>query len=165
MREKNSSASDITDLSCAILDIVLFMTKSSIVIGISCRSTIFFAGWSAITAFSNLSVIVFTFIIFRTVLWKRFLTAFSLRPGSYVAIRVQAGPCSSCPLNIISSSSTVQFPLFNPGESTFIQRSRTCFPVLPFIYIPARDHLVGPFWATQVFRISSSLQVHGPVLP
>ena len=99
----------------------------------------------------------------RVALFQRFLTAFSERPGSSLAILVQLLPHLPCASTRIASSSSVQPPFFRDGSRWLNQRSRHCLPMRPGMRSATSLHLPMPASMQSMTPWSSSL-VHGPLM-
>ena len=75
---------------------------------------------------------------------KRFLTAFSVRPGKSFAISLHRFPNTSCASNTTWSSTSVHSPFLIAGSRWLNHRSRHCFPIRPCSCAAITLHLTLP---------------------
>mmetsp|Transcript_11694 Transcript_11694/g.17968 ORF Transcript_11694/g.17968 Transcript_11694/m.17968 type:complete len:361 (-) Transcript_11694:33-1115(-) len=96
---------------------------------------------------------------------KRFFTAFSVRPGSILAISLHRLPKNAWPSKTTLSSSAVQSPFLMLGSRWLCHRSRHCLPIRPGNRAAMEDHLTlpAPYLFTISKTTSSSSFVQGPL--
>mmetsp|Transcript_21600 Transcript_21600/g.52931 ORF Transcript_21600/g.52931 Transcript_21600/m.52931 type:complete len:207 (+) Transcript_21600:1122-1742(+) len=119
--------------------------------------------------------------ILRLSEFHRFLTAFSVRPGSFLLMSDHLLPMDSCSASSRASSSSVHSVRVMVGSRWLVHLSRHCLPVrtcqaspLPppslawMCRLTSRAtsvHRDGPYSSTSPYRNSSSSGVQGPLAP